>query len=242
MNKKLNLTKKLDETLTREIIAENKAKKALKEQEETTLSPETEKMVQDAVDALKQSNGGKIDENLIGDDTAQLIMNIVVGAYGAAVAAGVGNLIKIALTAPKEELKDAFKKIAADVHAKHGAGSGSKYGGGIGGTPQKESIIKEENETLDPEVQELVDKIKIEIEKKKGTGKIEKTEMNEGLEQLAEVVSLIMLGFYGVSAVSYFGSLLALAFKKGGKEEFQKAVKQLQAAHKGSDGVPRFNK
>ena len=66
--------------------------------------------------------------------------------------------------------------------------------------------------------------------------------MNEGLEQIAEVVSLIMLGFYGVSAVSYFGSLLALAFKKGGKEEFQKAVKQLQAAHKGSDGVPRFNK
>jgi hypothetical protein len=73
-------------------------------------------------------------------------------------------------------------------------------------------------------------------------GKIEKTEMNEGLEQIAEVVSLIMLGFYGVAAVSYFGSLLALAFKKGGKEEFQKAVKQLQDAHKGSDGVPRFNK
>ena len=33
MNIKVNLTKKLVETLTREIIAENKAKKALKEQE-----------------------------------------------------------------------------------------------------------------------------------------------------------------------------------------------------------------
>ena len=239
MNIKVNLTKKLVETLTREIIAENKAKKALKEQEETTLSPETEKMVQDAVDALKESNGGKIDENLIGDDTAQLIMNIVVGAYGAAVAAGVGNLIKIALTAPKEELKDAFKKIAADVHAKHGGGSASKYGGGIGGTPQKESFIKEENETLKPEVQALVDKIKIGIEKNKGT---EKTEMNENVADYSELIAQILAGTFGAAATIGFGNLVALAFKKGGNEEFRKAMNQLRDAHKGSDGVPRFNK
>ena len=240
MNIKVNLTKKLVETLTREIIAENKAKKTLKEQEEITLSPETEEMVQDAVDALTGPNEEKIDENLISDDTAQLAMQIIVGAYGAAVAAGVGNLIKIALTAPKEELKDAFKKIAADVHAKHGAGvGGTKKGGGIA---EKKTFIKEENETLDPQVQDLVDKIKIEIEKKKKTGKTEKTEMNEGLYDIAEVVSYIILGFYGVAATTYFGNLLALAFKKGGKEEFQKAVKQLQDAHKGSTGVPKFNK
>ena len=115
MNIKVNLTKKLVETLTREIIAENKAKKVFMEEEEKTLSPETEKLVQGAIDALKESNEVKIDENLISDDTAQLVMQIVVGAYGAAVAAGVGNLIKIALTSPKEEVDAAFKKIAKQV-------------------------------------------------------------------------------------------------------------------------------
>jgi undecaprenyl pyrophosphate synthase len=240
MNIKVNLTKKLVETLTREIIAENKAKRVLKE---ATLKPETEKTVQGIVNAVKKHEGEptEINENLISDDAAQLIMQIILGAYGTAAAAMVGNLIYTGIKGGKEELKDAFKQIAADLREKHGGGiGGTKKGGGI--AENKAKRMHEEVETLDPEVQKLVDKIKIEIEKKKGTGKIEKTEMNEGLEQIAEVVSLIMLGFYGVAAVSYFGSLLALAFKKGGKEEFQKAVKQLQDAHKGSDGVPRFNK
>jgi len=136
MNIKVNLTRKLVETLTREIIAENKAKKALKEQEETTLSPETEETVQGIVDAVKKHEGEptEVNENLISNDAAQLIMQIIVGAYGTVAAGMIGNLIYTGIKGGKEELKDAFKQIAPDVHAKHGAGTGgSKKGGGIGG-------------------------------------------------------------------------------------------------------------
>jgi hypothetical protein len=35
------------------------------------------------------------------------------------------------------------------------------------------------------------------------------------------------------AAAIYFGSLIALAFKKGGKEELQKAMKELEKAHRG---------
>jgi hypothetical protein len=137
MNIKVNLTKKLVETLTREVIAENKAKKVFME-EEKTLSPETEKLVQGAINALKKTKEVKVDENLISDGTAEIIMKAIVTAYGAAVALGVGNLVKIALTSPKQEVEAAFKQIAADLREKHGGGTGgSKYGGGIGGTPQK---------------------------------------------------------------------------------------------------------
>ena len=64
MNIKVNLTKKLVETLTREIIAENKAKRVLKE---ATLKPETEKTVQGIVNAVKKHEGEptEINENLI---------------------------------------------------------------------------------------------------------------------------------------------------------------------------------
>ena len=238
MNIKVNLTKKLVETLTREIIAENKAKKALKE---ATLNPETEKTVQGIVNAVKKHEGepAEINENLISDDAAQLIMQVILGAYGTAAAAMVGNLIYTGIKGGKEELKDAFKKIAADVHAKHGGGSASKYGGGIGGTPQKESFIKEENETLKPEVQALVNKIKIEIEKNKGTGK---TEMNENVADYSELIAQILAGTFGAAATVGFGNLVALAFNKYGSEEFRKAMNQLRDAHKGSDGVPKFNK
>jgi hypothetical protein len=103
------------EKIIKEELAKMKKAKPMKEQEETTLSSGTEKLVQDAVKALKETNGVKIDENLISDDTAQLAMQIIVGAYGTAVALGVGNLIKIALTSPKEEVDAAFKKIASQV-------------------------------------------------------------------------------------------------------------------------------
>jgi len=137
MNIKVNLTKKLVETLTREVIAENKAKKVFME-EEKTLSPETEKLVQGAINALKKTKEVKVDENLISDGTAEIIMKAIVTAYGAAVALGVGNLVKIALTSPKQEVEAAFKQIAADLREKHGGGiGGSNKGGGIGGTPQK---------------------------------------------------------------------------------------------------------
>jgi hypothetical protein len=116
MNIKVNLTRKLVETLTREIIAENRAKKVFME-EEKTLSPETEKMVQDAVNALLQSNKGKIDENL-DNDTAEIVMKTIAGLYTTAIALGVGNLIKVALETPKNELKDAFEKIASQVKQK----------------------------------------------------------------------------------------------------------------------------
>jgi Asp-tRNA(Asn)/Glu-tRNA(Gln) amidotransferase A subunit family amidase len=106
------------EKIIKEELAKMKKAKPMKEQEETALSSGTEKLVQDAVKALKETNGVKIDENLISeisDDTAQLAMQIIVGAYGTAVALGVGNLIKIALTSPKEEVDAAFKKIASQV-------------------------------------------------------------------------------------------------------------------------------
>jgi DNA-binding protein YbaB len=103
------------EKIIKEELAKMKKAKPMKEQEETTLSSGTEKLVQDAIKALAESNEVKIDENLISNDTAELASQIIAGAYGAAVALGVGNLIKIALTSPKEEVDAAFKKIAQQV-------------------------------------------------------------------------------------------------------------------------------
>ena len=43
----------------------------------------------------------------------------------------------------------------------------------------------------------------------------------------------ILAGTYGVLSAGYVGSLIALALKKGGKEELQKAMKELEKAHRG---------
>jgi len=225
MNIKVNLTKKLVETLTREIIAENKAKKALKE---ATLKPETEKMVQGIVNAAKKHEGEptQVNENLISDDVAQLIMQIVVGGYGTAAAAMVGNLIYTGIKGGKEELKDAFKQIAADLREKHGGGiGGTKKGGGIAENRAKR--MHEEVETLDPQVKDLVDKLAAQLDE------THKTKMNESFSEYAGLIMQILAGAYGAAAVGYFTSLAALAFKKGGKEELLKAMKELEKAHRG---------
>jgi hypothetical protein len=87
--------------------------------------------------------------------------------------------------------------------------------------------LKEEETTLDPEVQALVDKIAPQIDEAK------KTEMNESFADYSELVMKILAGGFGAMVAVYFGSLIALAFKKGGKEEFQKALKELEKAHRG---------
>ena len=87
--------------------------------------------------------------------------------------------------------------------------------------------MKEPEETLDPEVQALVDKIAPQIDESK------KTELKEAFAEYSELIMQILAGAYGTAAAIYFGSLVALAFKKGGKEELQKAMKELEKAHRG---------
>jgi len=87
--------------------------------------------------------------------------------------------------------------------------------------------LKEEETTLDPEVQALVDKISPQIDEAK------KMKMNEAFAEYSELVMQILAGAYGAASAVYFGSLIAMAFKKGGKEEFQKAMKELEKAHRG---------
>ena len=92
---------------------------------------------------------------------------------------------------------------------------------------KKAKPMKEQEETLDPEVQALVDKIAPQIDEAK------KTKMNESFADYSELVMQILAGGFGAMVAVYFGSLVALAFKKGGKEEFQKALKELEKAHRG---------
>ena len=87
--------------------------------------------------------------------------------------------------------------------------------------------MKEQEETLDPEVQALVDKIAPQIDESK------KIELKEAFAEYSELIMQILAGAYGTAAAIYFGSLIALAFKKGGKEELQKAMKELEKAHRG---------
>ena len=87
--------------------------------------------------------------------------------------------------------------------------------------------MKEQEETLDPEVQALVSKLIPQIDEAK------KMKMNESFAEYAGLIYLILTGAYGVAAAVYFGSLIALAFKKGGKEELMKAMKELEKAHRG---------
>lgn len=88
--------------------------------------------------------------------------------------------------------------------------------------------VKEQEEvTLDPEVQNLVDKIIPQIDESK------KTELKEAFADYSELIMQVLAGAYGTAAAVYFGSLIALAFKKGGKEELQKAMKELEKAHRG---------
>ena len=87
--------------------------------------------------------------------------------------------------------------------------------------------MKEQEETLDPEVQALVDKIAPQIDESK------KTELKESFADYSELVMQILAGAYGAATAIYFGSLVALAFKKGGKEELQKALKKLEQEHRG---------
>jgi hypothetical protein len=96
--------------------------------------------------------------------------------------------------------------------------------------------LKEEETALDPEVQALVSKLIPQIDESK------KTEMNENVAEYSELIAQILAGTFGAAATIGFGNLVALAIKKGGNEEFRKAMNQLRDAHKGSDGVPRFNK
>jgi len=88
--------------------------------------------------------------------------------------------------------------------------------------------MKEQEETaLDPEVQALVDKIAPQIDESK------KTELKESFADYSELVMQILAGAYGTAVAIYFGSLIALAFKKGGKEELQKALQKLEQEHRG---------
>ena len=87
--------------------------------------------------------------------------------------------------------------------------------------------MKEQEETLDPEVQALVDKIAPQIDESK------KTELKEAFAEYSELIMQILAGAYGTAVAIYFGSLIALAFKKGGKEELQKALGELEKAHRG---------
>ena len=88
--------------------------------------------------------------------------------------------------------------------------------------------MKEQEETaLDPEVQALVSKLIPQIDESK------KTELKEAFADYSELIMQVLAGAYGTAAAVYFGSLIALAFKKGGKEEFQKAMSELEKAHRG---------
>ncbi len=88
-------------------------------------------------------------------------------------------------------------------------------------------ILAEQESGLSPEVQALVDKLEGQLDETK------KTEMNEAFAEYSELVMQVLAGAYGTAAAIYFGSLIAMAFKKGGKEEFQKAMKELEKAHRG---------
>lgn len=89
-------------------------------------------------------------------------------------------------------------------------------------------VIKEEEEvSLDPQVQDLVNKLEAQLDETK------KIEMNEGFADYSELVMQIIAGAYGTAAAVYFGGLIAMAFKKGGKEELAKALKELEKAHRG---------
>ena len=88
-------------------------------------------------------------------------------------------------------------------------------------------ILAEQESGLSPEVKALVDKMADKLDE------AEKTEMNEGFEEYSELVAQILGGAYGTAMAVYFGSLIAMAFKKGGKEEFQKAMKELEKQHRG---------
>ena len=88
-------------------------------------------------------------------------------------------------------------------------------------------VLKEEEVVLDPQVKDLVDKIGAQLDETK------KMEMNEAFAEYSELVMQILAGAYGAAAAVYFGSLIAMAFRKGGKEEFQKAMKELEKAHRG---------
>ena len=55
------------------------------------------------------------------------------------------------------------------------------------------------------EVQALVNKIKIEIEKNKGTGK---TEMNENVADYSELIAQILAGTFGAAVTVGFGNLV----------------------------------
>ena len=88
-------------------------------------------------------------------------------------------------------------------------------------------ILAEQESGLSPEVQALVDKLESQLDETK------KTEMNEAFSEYSELVAQILAGAYGTAAAVYFGSLIAMAFKKGGKEEFLKAMKELEKQHRG---------
>lgn len=88
-------------------------------------------------------------------------------------------------------------------------------------------ILAEQEGGLSPEVQALVDKLGDQLDEAK------KIQMNEGFEEYSELIMQILAGAYGTAAAVYFGSLIALAFKKGGKEELQKAMKELEKQHRG---------
>jgi hypothetical protein len=91
----------------------------------------------------------------------------------------------------------------------------------------KKVLKEEEMGSLDPQVKDLVDKVGAQLDETK------KTEMNESFAEYSELVMGILAGAYGAAAAVYFGSLIAMAFRKGGKEEFQKAMKELEKAHRG---------
>jgi hypothetical protein len=91
----------------------------------------------------------------------------------------------------------------------------------------KKVLKEEEMGSLDPQVKDLVDKVGAQLDETK------KTEMNESFAEYSELVMGILAGAYGAAAAVYFGSLIAMAFKKGGKEEFRKAMKELEKAHRG---------
>lgn len=88
-------------------------------------------------------------------------------------------------------------------------------------------ILAEQETGLSPEVQALVDKLSDQLDETK------KTQMNEAFAEYSELIMQILAGAYGTAAAIYFGSLIAMAFKKGGKEELQKALKELEKAHRG---------
>jgi len=88
-------------------------------------------------------------------------------------------------------------------------------------------VLKEEEVILDPQVKDLVDKLAAQLDE------AHKTKMNESFAEYSGLIMQILAGAYGAAAAVYFGSLIALAFKKGGKEELMKAMKELEKAHRG---------